>query len=65
MFSNRLSCHLSFPSCISIPKDQGSDELLPKMAREPIILNVYDMVSNICKQKYLASVQFNKLIILI
>jgi len=24
---------------------QDSEELIPKMAREPIILNVYDMVS--------------------
>lgn len=28
---------------MSVTRDNGSDEILPKMAREPIILNVYDM----------------------
>ncbi|XP_043252877.1 deubiquitinase DESI2 [Colletes gigas] len=41
MFSSGLSCNLSFPSCLGYPQD--SEELIPKMAREPIILNVYDM----------------------
>lgn len=37
----------SFPSCFRTPKDSGSDELLPNNmgTREPVILNVYDMVS--------------------
>lgn len=43
MFSSGLNCNLSFPSCLGYPQD--SEELIPKMAREPIILNVYDMVS--------------------
>lgn len=42
MFSSGLNCNLSFPSCLGYPQD--SEELIPKMAREPIILNVYDMV---------------------
>lgn len=42
MFSSGLSCNLSFPSCLGYPQD--SEELIPKMAREPIVLNVYDMV---------------------
>lgn len=41
MFSSGLGCNLSFPSCLGYPRD--SEELIPKMAREPIILNVYDM----------------------
>ncbi|PBC28071.1 PPPDE peptidase domain-containing protein [Apis cerana cerana] len=41
MFSSGLSCNLSFPSCLGYPQD--NEELIPKMAREPIILNVYDM----------------------
>lgn len=41
MFSSGLNCNLSFPSCLGYPQD--SEELIPKMAREPIILNVYDM----------------------
>ncbi|KAL6256739.1 hypothetical protein P5V15_011673 [Pogonomyrmex californicus] len=41
MFSSGLNCNLSFPSCLGYPQD--SEELVPKMAREPIILNVYDM----------------------
>lgn len=47
MFTNGIQCNLPFPSCFrSIPKDSGSDELLPKMGnQEPVILNVYDMVS--------------------
>lgn len=44
MFSSGLNCNLSFPSCLGYPQD--SEELIPKMAREPIILNVYDMVSS-------------------
>lgn len=44
MFSSGLNCNLSFPSCLGYPQD--SEELIPKMAREPIILNVYDMVSH-------------------
>lgn len=45
MFSNGLPCNLPFPSCLA-PKDSGSDELLPTSMgnREPVILNVYDMV---------------------
>lgn len=43
MFPNGLPCNLPFPSCMSVTRDNGSDEILPKMAREPIILNVYDM----------------------
>lgn len=43
MFSSGLNCNLSFPSCLGYPQD--SEELIPKMAREPIILNVYDMAS--------------------
>lgn len=43
MFSNGLACNLPF-SCMSVTRDSGSDELLPnKMAREPVLLNVYDM----------------------
>lgn len=47
MFSNGLPCNLPFPSCLGMPKDNGSDELLPTSLgnREPVILNVYDMVS--------------------
>lgn len=47
MFSNGLPCNLSFPSCLGVPKDNGSEELLPANMgnREPVILNVYDMVS--------------------
>lgn len=47
MFSNGLPCNLTFPSCLGVPKDSGSDELLPTSmgSREPVILNVYDMVS--------------------
>jgi len=47
MFSNGLPCNLSFPSCLSVPKDEiGNEELLPSNmgTREPVILNVYDMV---------------------
>lgn len=46
MFSNGLPCNLPFPSCLGVPKDSGSDELLPTSMgnREPVILNVYDMV---------------------
>lgn len=43
MFSSGLGCNLSFPSCLGYPQD--SEELIPKMAREPITLNVYDMVN--------------------
>lgn len=47
MFSSSLPCNLPFPSCLGVPKDNGSDELLPSNMgnREPVILNVYDMVS--------------------
>ncbi|XP_011494016.1 PREDICTED: desumoylating isopeptidase 2 [Ceratosolen solmsi marchali] len=41
MFPSGLRCNLSFPSCLGYPQD--SEELLPRMAREPITLNVYDM----------------------
>lgn len=43
MFSN--SCNLNF-QCFAPKRDTGSDsELLPNnMNREPVILNVYDMV---------------------
>lgn len=46
MFPNGLPCNLPFPSCLGVPKDSGSDELLPASMenREPVILNVYDMV---------------------
>lgn len=46
MFSNGLPCNLPFPSCLGISKDSGNDELLPSNTgnREPVILNVYDMV---------------------
>lgn len=44
MFSSGLNCNLSFPSCLGYTQD--SEELIPKMTREPIILNVYDMVNN-------------------
>lgn len=49
MFSNGLPCNLPFPSCLGVPKDSGSDELLPSSMgnREPVILNVYDMVSTL------------------
>lgn len=37
-----IGCSFQFPSCLSFPSD--SEELLTgNMAREPIILNVYDM----------------------
>lgn len=42
MFGSEKGCALQFPSCLSLPSE--SDELLPNMAREPIVLNVYDMV---------------------
>lgn len=50
MFSNGLPCNLPFPSCLGVPKDCGSDELLPTSMgnREPVILNVYDMVGHMC-----------------
>lgn len=51
MFSSGLNCNLSFPSCLGYPQD--SEELIPKMAREPIILNVYDMVS--CYFQYITN----------
>ncbi|KAJ8679288.1 hypothetical protein QAD02_015075 [Eretmocerus hayati] len=41
MFSSGLGCNLPFPSCLGYHQD--SEELIPKMAREPITLNVYDM----------------------
>ncbi|XP_045464475.1 deubiquitinase DESI2 [Harmonia axyridis] len=43
MFMNELMCNLPF-SCMRVARDSGSDELLPsKLAREPVLLNVYDM----------------------
>lgn len=43
MFSNGIACNLPF-NCMNVTRDSGSDELLPnKMAREPVVLNVYDM----------------------
>lgn len=52
MFSNGLPCNLPFPSCLGVPKDSGSDELLPTSMgnREPVILNVYDMVGILCDE---------------
>lgn len=52
MFSSGLpSCNLSFPNCLSgrSAKEDSSEELLPANMgnREPVILNVYDMVSGI------------------
>lgn len=47
MFSSGLPCNLPFPSCLGIHND-SNDELLPPGnmgSREPVILNVYDMVS--------------------
>ncbi|XP_046990052.1 deubiquitinase DESI2 [Schistocerca americana] len=41
MFSSGLSCNLPFPSCLGYPTE--AEELIPRMAREPVILNVYDM----------------------
>ncbi|XP_063216128.1 deubiquitinase DESI2 isoform X1 [Bacillus rossius redtenbacheri] len=41
MFSSGIGCNLPFPSCLGFPTE--TEELLPKMAREPVILNVYDM----------------------
>lgn len=47
MFSNSLPCNLPFPSCLGVPKDSGGEELLSTSMgnREPVILNVYDMVN--------------------
>lgn len=50
MFSSGLPCNLSFPNCLSggrSAKEDSSEELLPANMgnREPVILNVYDMVS--------------------
>ncbi|KAG8250606.1 Desumoylating isopeptidase 2, variant 3 [Homalodisca vitripennis] len=37
-----MSCSIQFPGCLSFPSD--SEELLTaNMAREPVMLNVYDM----------------------
>ncbi|XP_046400257.1 deubiquitinase DESI2 isoform X1 [Ischnura elegans] len=41
MFSSGISCNIPFPSCLGYPPE--SEELITKMAREPVILNVYDM----------------------
>ncbi|XP_067002815.1 deubiquitinase DESI2 isoform X1 [Anabrus simplex] len=42
MFPSGLGCNIPFPSCLGFPPE--TDELLPRrMAREPVILNVYDM----------------------
>ncbi|KAK7865855.1 hypothetical protein R5R35_003972 [Gryllus longicercus] len=44
MFASGLGCSLPFPSCLGYPSAEATEEqLLPKMAREPVILNVYDM----------------------
>lgn len=43
MFSNGIACNLPF-GCMNVTRDSGSDELLPNnMAKEPVLLNVYDM----------------------
>lgn len=42
MFGSEKGCSLQFPSCLFFPS--GSEQLLSNMAREPVILNVYDMV---------------------
>lgn len=44
---NRNMFPSAFPSCFRSPKDNSSEELLPSNmgTREPVILNVYDMVS--------------------
>jgi len=41
MFPSGIGCNLPFPSCLGFPTE--TEELIPKMAREPVILNVYDM----------------------
>lgn len=41
MFGSEKGCSLQFPSCLFFPS--GSEQLLSNMAREPVILNVYDM----------------------
>lgn len=55
MFSNGLPCNLPFPSCLGVPKDSGSDELLPTSMgnREPVILNVYDMVGKFINNDFM------------
>lgn len=60
MFSSGLPCNLPFPSCLGVPKDSGSDELLPTSMgnREPVILNVYDMVGIFCDGLTLILYQF-------
>lgn len=40
-----LGCGFRFPSCLKITSDSEEYLLVDKMAREPIYLNVYDMVS--------------------
>jgi hypothetical protein len=64
MFSNGLPCNFNFPSCL-VPKDSGSDELLPTNmgSREPVILNVYDMVSLLFARVLCARLNFLLLII--
>lgn len=49
----------SFPSCFRSPKDHEDSELLPNNmgTREPVILNVYDMVSRL-KIEQKASLSF-------
>lgn len=59
MFSSGLPCNLPFPSCLGVPKDSGSDELLPSSMgnREPVILNVYDMVSFVNKEDFSPTIE--------
>ena len=39
-------CRMTFPSCLGYQQDLSDDLSVPGgMAREPVILNVYDMVS--------------------
>lgn len=41
MFSPGASCNLAFPSCLKVNLEK--EDLITNMAREPVILNVYDM----------------------
>lgn len=56
MFSSGLPCNISFPNCLSgrSAKEDSSEELLPANMgnREPVILNVYDMVSSFIHFSY-------------
>jgi len=42
MFGSEEGCGIAFPSCI--PRNSASKEVLSNMAREQVLLNVYDMV---------------------